>query len=120
MPTGLVVKNGWNSFGSSLGRRRPARRRWTSSRTSAGVDHPDEDAAAARGRDSIACCALMTKFRMTCSSSVKFACTFRVDVDLDLERRSEQVVEVAAPKLDDLGDRRRAYRPAPADRSAGC
>ena len=74
-PTGLVVKNGWNSFASSS--RRHAR---------AGVLHlePDVVAVVARADGQMRpvgraarcsdCSALMTKFSTTCCSSVNTAC----------------------------------------------
>ncbi len=52
---------------------------------------------------SIDCCALITKFSVTCSSSVKLAWTFRDDV-VSTSSTMPDAVEIAAPELDDLGD----------------
>ena len=46
----------------------------------------------------------MTKLSITCSSSVKFAYTGRVDEVLDVERNHAELLEIAPPQLHDLAD----------------
>ena len=97
------MKNGWNSFGSSSGVTPGTIVLHFEPDLLAGVEHADQDAPACAPADSIACCALMTKFSITCSISVKFAYTLR-EVVISTSSAIDEPVEIAAAKLDDFAD----------------